>query len=183
MDRKQGVIGLDFWVHTFSLWAESWIYIHSRNFGLSMNLIGYSDVGDFMILTDLRCWWQNHYVGNISLYWRFFYVLNWWPTCHQYISSHTSVIIIKSAIWWLQWYWWQRYISDYINYGNIMVTNLRYWRQNYYVDGIFFILVFFLIHLIGEQHFSSASKIPKLSPTQFISNMRRQYRLCYLIRG
>ena len=24
---KQGVIGLDFWVHTFSLWAEIWIYI------------------------------------------------------------------------------------------------------------------------------------------------------------
>ena len=24
-----------------------------------------------------------------------------------------------------------------------MVTNLRYWRQNYYVDGIFYIGVFF----------------------------------------
>ena len=30
--------------------------------------LGYSDVGDFMIMTDLRCWWQNHDVAE------FFYV-------------------------------------------------------------------------------------------------------------
>ena len=26
---------------------------------------GYSYVDDFMILTILRCWWQNHYVGDV----------------------------------------------------------------------------------------------------------------------
>ena len=25
---------------------------------------GDSDVGDFMMVTDFRCWWQNHYVGD-----------------------------------------------------------------------------------------------------------------------
>ena len=25
--------------------------------------LGDSDVGDFMMVTDFRCWWQNHYVG------------------------------------------------------------------------------------------------------------------------
>ena len=29
--------------------------IHSRNFGISMNLIGYSDVGQFMMIIDFRC--------------------------------------------------------------------------------------------------------------------------------
>ena len=31
---------------------------------------GDSDVGDFMMVTDFRCWWQNHYVGDFfSLCW------------------------------------------------------------------------------------------------------------------
>ena len=38
-------------------------------------------VGDFMMVTDLRCWWQNHYVGD---FFRYVGVLNrspsWWPT-------------------------------------------------------------------------------------------------------
>ena len=25
-------------------------------------------VGDFMMVTDLRCWWQNHYVGDFFRY-------------------------------------------------------------------------------------------------------------------
>ena len=29
---------------------------------------GDSDVGDFMMETDLRCWWQNHYVGDFFRY-------------------------------------------------------------------------------------------------------------------
>ena len=41
----------------------------------------YSDVGDFMILTDLRSWWQNHYVGDFFGYvGDFFNVLNRSPT-------------------------------------------------------------------------------------------------------
>ena len=26
--------------------------------------VGDSDVGDFMMVTDFRCWWQNHYIGD-----------------------------------------------------------------------------------------------------------------------
>ena len=29
---------------------------------------GDSDVGDIMMVTDLRCWWQNHYVGDFFRY-------------------------------------------------------------------------------------------------------------------
>ena len=25
---------------------------------------GDSDVGDFMMVTDFRCWWQNHHIGD-----------------------------------------------------------------------------------------------------------------------
>ena len=32
-------------------------------------------IGDFMMVTDFRCWWQNHYVGDFSN------VLNRSPTC------------------------------------------------------------------------------------------------------
>ena len=35
------------------------------NFGIHM---GDNDVGDFMTVTDLRCWWQNHYVGDFFRY-------------------------------------------------------------------------------------------------------------------
>ena len=31
-------------------------------------LKGDSDVGDFMMVTDLRCWWQNHYVDDFLCY-------------------------------------------------------------------------------------------------------------------
>ena len=53
------------------------------------------DVGDFMMVTDFRCWWQNHYVGD------FINVLNRSPTsktCHQRIWSPTSVTNIDITI-------------------------------------------------------------------------------------
>ena len=31
-------------------------------------LPGDSDVGDFMMVTDFQCWWQNHYVGAFIRY-------------------------------------------------------------------------------------------------------------------
>ena len=49
-----------------------------------------SDVGDFMMVTDLRCCWQNHYVGDFFRYvCNFLNVLNRSPTsqtCHQHPS-------------------------------------------------------------------------------------------------
>ena len=52
-------------------------------------------VGDFMMVTDLRCWWQNHYVGDFFRYvGDFLNVLNRSPTsqtCNQLIWSPTSV--------------------------------------------------------------------------------------------
>ena len=52
-------------------------------------------VGDFMMVTDSRCWWQNHSVGDFFRYvCDFRYTLNQSPTsktCHQHIWSPTSV--------------------------------------------------------------------------------------------
>ena len=69
-------------------------------------LMGDSDVGDLMTVTDLRCWWQNHYVGDFFRYVGDFQsieavtnILNRSPTsqaCHQHIWSSTcSYYIIK----------------------------------------------------------------------------------------
>ena len=55
-----------------------------------------------MMVTDLRCWWQNHYVGDFfSLCWWFFQCIKsvtnipdrppTFQTCHQHIWSPTSV--------------------------------------------------------------------------------------------
>ena len=38
----------------------------------------YSDVGDFIMVSNLRCWWQNHYVGD------FFIVLVIFNVGHQH---------------------------------------------------------------------------------------------------
>ena len=63
--------------------------------------LGDSDVGEFMMVTDLRCWWRNHYVGDIFLYVGDFpNVLYRSPTsqtCHQHIWSTTSVTNIDVA--------------------------------------------------------------------------------------
>ena len=56
-------------------------------------------VGDFTMVTDLRCWWQNHYFGDFFRYvGDFLNVLNRSPTsqtCHQHIWSLTSVTNIN----------------------------------------------------------------------------------------
>ena len=38
----------------------------------------YSDIGDFIMVSNLRCWWQNHYVGD------FFIVLVIFNVGHQH---------------------------------------------------------------------------------------------------
>ena len=83
---------------TFPWWQWCWWHCH---------------VGDFNMVTDLRCWWQNHYVGD-SLCGDFLNVLNRSPTsqtCHQHIWSPTSVTNIdvthsrcQVQINGLQWY-------------------------------------------------------------------------------
>ena len=55
-----------------------------------------------MMVTDFRCWWQNHYVGDFFRYVSdFLNVLNRSPTsqtCHQHIWSPTSVTNIDVTI-------------------------------------------------------------------------------------
>ena len=59
-------------------------------------------VGDLMMVTDLRCWWQNHFVGDFFRYvGNFFDAINRSPTSstyHQYILSPTSVTIIDVTL-------------------------------------------------------------------------------------
>ena len=63
---------------------------------------GDSDVGDFMMVTDFRCWWQNHYVGDFFHYLGdFLNVLNrstTSQTCHQHSWSPTSVTNIDETL-------------------------------------------------------------------------------------
>ena len=35
---------------------------------IGTKIIGDSDVGDFMMVTDFRYWWQDHYVGDFFRY-------------------------------------------------------------------------------------------------------------------
>ena len=55
-----------------------------------------------MMVTDFRCWWQNHYVGDLFRYLRdFLNVFNRSPTsqtCHQDILSLTSVTNIDVTV-------------------------------------------------------------------------------------
>ena len=63
---------------------------------------GDSDVGDFMMVTDFRCWWHNHYVDDFFRYVDdFLNVLNrslTSQTCHQHIWSPTSVTNIDVTV-------------------------------------------------------------------------------------
>ena len=74
------------------------IMLHSKD-GLKAK-IGDSDVVDFMMMTDFRCWWQNHFVDDFFRYVSDFlnvfnvFNLNRLPTpqtSHQYIWSPTFV--------------------------------------------------------------------------------------------
>ena len=55
-----------------------------------------------MMVTDFRCWWQNHYVGDFFRYvGDFLNVFNRSPTsqtCHQHIWSPTSVTYIDVTV-------------------------------------------------------------------------------------
>ena len=59
-------------------------------------------VGDFMMATDLRCCWRNHYGGDFFRYvGDFLNVLIHSPTsqtCHQHIWSPTSVTTIDVTL-------------------------------------------------------------------------------------
>jgi len=52
-------------------------------------------VGDFMMVTDLRCWWQNLYVSDffrhVGDFFKVFNRSSISQTYHQYIWSRTSV--------------------------------------------------------------------------------------------
>ena len=77
--------------------SNSLIFISNSNRGHDISCLkfGDSDVGDFMMVTGLRCWWQNHYVGDLFRYvGDFLNALNrssTSQTCHQHIWSPTSV--------------------------------------------------------------------------------------------
>ena len=65
--------------------------------------LGDSDVGDIvMMVTDFRCQWQNHYVGDFFRHVRdFLNVLNRSPTSqtfHQHIWSSTSFTDIDVSL-------------------------------------------------------------------------------------
>ena len=64
-------------------------------------------VGDFMMVTDLRCRWQNHYVGDFFRYVGDFpNILNWSPTSwigHQHIKLVTKTFGLQHRCHRLNW--------------------------------------------------------------------------------
>ena len=67
--------------------------------------MGESDVGDFMMVTDLRCWCQNHYVGEFFRYVGYFLsVLNQSPTSwigHPHLKLVTNNDVSLVSLFWL----------------------------------------------------------------------------------
>ena len=63
----------------------------------------YRYVGDFMMVTDLRCWWQNHYVGDFFHYvGDFLNVLNRSSTSwigHQHLKLVTNTFDLQNPVW------------------------------------------------------------------------------------
>ena len=106
-----------------SFLRASFILEYSLRFGfkymaLRTTHIGDSDVGDFMMVTDFGCWWQNQYVGDFVRYvGDFLYVLNRSPTsktCHQHIWSPTSVTNVDvTEVWYqfktLPYFFWREF--------------------------------------------------------------------------
>jgi len=81
------------------LFMKGWKY--SRNYASSVTedrwqwCWWHPYVGDFMMVTNFRCWWQNHYVSDFFRYVSdFLNVLNWSPSSwigHQYPESVTNI--------------------------------------------------------------------------------------------
>ena len=119
------------------LFAWSWILITSNELSKFMisGIIGDSDVGKLMMLSDLRCWWKNHYLDDLfSLCWWFIQciksatnILNLSPTHfisnirlqHRYHRYHrrswTSnfkndgrwLVTFTDETFSINWYWWR----------------------------------------------------------------------------
>ena len=76
------------WHNCTNQWLQRWQWCWRHRY-----------VGDFMIVTDFRCWWQNHYVGDFFHYVRdFINVLNQSPTFwigHQHLKLLTNTFGLK----------------------------------------------------------------------------------------
>ena len=85
------------WWHSFKYNGFQWCWWHRY-------------VGDCMMMTDFRCWWQNHYVDDFESV-NFESVdfesdLNRSPTsqtCHQHICFPTFVTNIDVTIFKVKW--------------------------------------------------------------------------------
>jgi len=89
----------------------------------------------------------------------------------QYWDAETRLWLFEPKNGW-QWCWWQRKVGDFL-----MVTDLRCWWQNHYVDDFFLNVgphCWWLFQCI-----KSVTNISNLSPTHLISNIRHQHRCDY----
>ena len=92
-------------------------------------------VGGFMMVTDFRCWWQNHFCvfWLFLLCWWFFNVLNWSPTsqtCHQHIWSPTSVINIVVTTRWHHFERIWNHSKDFRStFWNFLQTGFIDWKR------------------------------------------------------
>ena len=103
-------------------------------------------VGDFMMVTDLRCWWQNHYVGDFVRYFGdFLSVLHRSPTSwigHQHLKLVNDLVInLEMSRWtWKPW----NHVGNRIGSPN---SKLCYYIRTYISK-----LIFIGIREIGKWH-------------------------------
>ena len=114
---------------------------------ISMDVININIL--FMISNILLYTWVKHHSTKLGFKWNCLTVLRdalYHMTLlifHNSDCQNSNVnnrVRVRVTIWswvsqdkiWLQWYWWQRYVGDFM-----MVTYLKSWRQNHFVDNFF----------------------------------------------
>ena len=93
-----------------------------------------------MMVTDLRCWWQNNYVGDFFRYvGDFLNVCNRSPTsqiCHQHIWSPTSVtnidVTIFSATHSKSCTWQMDHAGRVAHASQINFERITFWKLEYF---------------------------------------------------
>ena len=94
---------------------------------------GESDVGDFMMVTDFRCWWQYPYVEDFFRYvGDILNVLNRSPTsqtCHKHIWPSTSVTKIDVTV--------KNALIEFINFQKINLSCLSFSSHSFTYSDAF----------------------------------------------
>ena len=137
-------------------------------------------VGDYMMVTDLRCWWQNHYVCNFFRYVGDFLnrLLNrssTSQTCHQHIWSPTSVTNIDVTTLFGFW--------GFMVFVLVTKIGLKLWKNQFMiipftVQATMMIILWFLISPnVGSSHTKQMTVLNKIVAIETIRIRPHLFRI------